>query len=279
MGEEISRASLGDQMPANSFFYLKFDCQNPATVAETLLETVDSLKEFLGEIDENLAPIVEKLEFNVLTLDNGVAVTLNLDSHPILAPYIMMAKGSSEPVKVFDPKVEVQFGSSKSLNDDNLLGGEGFFNVNVNSKSIVDALLNNNMNGTNKEIESKIKSAIKKKLGIEVSMFLSLLNAKSLDLTLQMYKVEEGKIEMKVNLKDQLKKLIESQKENPALAVVRSMEFIKEAIDALKQNNLSELHIGVGLGELHGRLDLALNMTEILELIFADDDDDDDDED
>ena len=278
MGEEISRASLGDQMPANSFFYLKFDCQNPATVAETLLETVDSLKEFLGEIDENLAPIIEKLEFNVLTLDNGVAVTLNLDSHPILAPYVMMAKGSSEPVKVFDPKVEVQFGSSKSLNDDNLLGGEGFFNVNVNSKSIVDALLNNNMSGTNKEIESKIKSAIKKKLGIEVSMFLSLLNAKSLDLTLQMYKVEEGKIEMKVNLKDQLKKLIESQKENPALAVVRSMEFIKEAIDTLKQNNLSELHIGVGLGELHGRLDLALDMTEILELVFTDDDDDDDED-
>ena len=261
----------------SSFFYLKFDCKNPATVAETLQETVDSLKEFLGEIDENLAPLFEKLEFSVLTLDNGVAVALNLESHPILAPYIMMARGSSEPVKAFDPKIEVQFGSSKSLTSDNLMGGEGFFRLNVNSKSIVDALLNDNMSGTNKEIESQVRSAIKKKLGIEVSMFLSLLNAKSLDLTLEMYKVEEGKIEMKINLKDQLQKLIESQKENPALAVVRSMEFIKEAIDTLKENDLSEVHVGVGLGDLHGRLDLALDLTEILDLIFTDDDDDDED--
>lgn len=236
-------------------------------------ETVDTLKEFIGQIDENLQPMIEMVEISVVTLDDGVAIVVNLESHPVLAPYVMMAQQASQPVNSFDPKVELQLGSTKDLASDNLLGGEGFFRFNVNSKSIVDALLNDNMSGTNKEIEEKVKSAIKKKLGIEVSMFLSLLNAKSLDLTLQMYKVDENKMEMKVNLKEQLKKVLEKNEENPALAVVRSMEFIKEAIDTLKENGLSQMSVGVSLGEVHARLDLTMNLSEVFDMIFAEDDD------
>ena len=273
LDESINQCVLKDQKPENSYFFLKFKVDNPSVVAGAMEEMVEELKSFIGEINESLQPIIDQLEINVLTLDDGVAMTLNLDSHPILGPYAMMANMATEPVSVFEPTVEFKLGSSKALSDGNLLGGKGYASFTVNSKSIVDALVNNKFSLPSKEMESKLHSAIKKKMGIEVSMFLSLINAKSLDLCLTMYEVDANNFEFKVNLKETVKKALEKNSENPALAVLRSMEFVKEFIDNLSSNGVSEMNVGVGAGKANARIDVAADLTEIFEMIFADDED------
>jgi hypothetical protein len=242
-------------------------------VAGGMEEAVEAFKEFLGEINESLQPIIEQVEVNVLTLDDGVAMVVNMDSHPILGPYVMMLAGATEPLSGIEPKVEFRLGSSKTLSEENLLGGKGLVSFQVNSKSIVDALVNNKFSLPSKEMEAKLHGAIKKKLGIEVSMFLSMINAKSLDLCLTMYEVDENNFEMKINLKKMIGDALKKNADNPVLAVIRSMEFVKEFIDTLSSNGVSEMTFGVSTGKLNGRVDIAADMTEIFEMIFADDED------
>lgn len=273
LDQEISTSSLGDQVPEHSTLYFKFKCDNPSTVVESLQETAEAFKEFLGEINEELKPIIEMIEFNFLTLDDGAAMTVNLDTHPMLGPYAQMVAMSTEPVKDFEPRASIELGSGKSISDPNPIGGGGFFRINFNSKSVVDAVLNNNLSAINKEMEGQLEVAIKKKLGIEVSTFLSLLNAKSLDLTLEMYKVDEKNVGFNANLKELLSGLLQSQSENPMLAVVRSMEFLKDYVSVLRENNMSELTIGVSLGHIHAKVQLALDVGFVFDLLFAEEED------
>ena len=273
LDQEISTSSLGDQVPEHSTLYFKFKCDNPSTVVESLQETAEAFKEFLGEINEELKPIIEMIEFNFLTLDDGAAMTVNLDTHPMLGPYAQMVAMSTEPVKDFEPRASIELGSGKYISDPNPIGGGGFFRINFNSKSVVDAVLNNNLSAINKEMEGQLEVAIKKKLGIEVSTFLSLLNAKSLDLTLEMYKVDEKNVGFNANLKELLSGLLQSQSENPMLAVVRSMEFLKDYVSVLRENNMSELTIGVSLGHIHAKVQLALDVGFVFDLLFAEEED------
>lgn len=273
--EDISRVSLGDSLPEYSCAYFRFKTENPATVVEALQEFVEALKEFVVAINEELEPIVQQLEIEVVALEDGAAIVVNLDSHPILSPYVMMASMSTEPIKEFDPKVSLEIGKSKSLTDENFIGGKAMLRFNVNAKSVVDALLNNSASPVSKEIEAKLQGAVKQKMGIEVSTLLSLMNAKSLDLKLEMYDVDEEKVSMKFCAKDKIEGFLSKMKENPAMAVVATMEFLKEAGEALKENNVSEMNMGLSVGGVHLRVELKADIGFVLDSLFAEDDDDD----
>jgi hypothetical protein len=267
--DSISKQSLGENLPEYSCAYFKFKTENPSSVAESLESTVESLKEFLGEINEDLAPLIEQLEINVLTLDDGAAIVVNLDSHPVLSPYVQMASMSAQPVKEFDPKVTLQIGMSKSLTDESIVGGDKMLRFNVNTKSVVDALLNNNVTALSKDMEAKLHGAVKQKMGIEVSALLSLINAKSLNLSLEMYKADPEKISLKFSPKAKFEEIVPKLQENPMFGVLQSMEFIKELVDTLKENNVSELNIGVSLGGVHARVELAMDVGFVFDAIFA----------
>ena len=274
LNNEINESVLGGQKPEFSHLFLKFKCENPSVVAGAYEEAVEGLKEFLGELNESLQPIIEQLEINVLTLDDGVAMVLNLDTHPILGPYVMMAMSSVQPLEQLHPEVDLKLGKTKKMTEENAIGGGGMVSLNIQSKSVVDALINNNLTLPSKEMESKLQKAIKQKLGIEVSMFLSFINAKSLDLCLTMYEIDETKFDFKFNLKNTVQQKLKQMSENPILAVVRSMEFVKEFVETLTSNGVSEMNLGVTAGSLNVRLDVAADLGEVIKMVLEEDDED-----
>lgn len=268
---DISTYSLKDQVPGYTCLYFKFKCDNGPGVVDTLQETVEGLKEFICQMNESLQPLVEAIEIEVVALEDGAAILVNLDTHPILGPYVEMAKMSAQPVETFQPKVELKIGADVNLSSDELVASSGYLGIHAKSKSIVQMLLNEDSTFLSEEMDVKLKQAIKKKLGIEVSMFLSLVNLKSLNLSLEMYEINGDLIQTKMNLKQLVAGALEKNAENPMLALLRSLEFLKTAIDGLNENNTTEMSIGVSADKLNARIDLSANLSEIFEMIFADD--------
>lgn len=270
MCKGISEYGLKDQMPEHTFLYFKFKCDNGPSVADTLRESVEGLKEFLCQINESLQPIIEQVEVDVIAVEDGAAIVVNLDTHPILGPYVQMMKMSAQPVEGLEPKIELKIGSSVNLSSDELISSNGYVGIHAKSKSIVQMLLSEDSTFLTEEMDKKIKEGIKKKLGIEVSMFLSLINVKALNINLDLHEINGDLIKTEMHLKQLVQGALAQNAENPMLALLRSLEFLKTAIESLKDNNVSEMSIGVGADKLNARIDIAANLSEILDMVFAD---------
>lgn len=271
--EQIISSLLKQETPEYSCVFFKFDCENPEIVAEKLRETVQCLKDFIGELGETPSMIANSTEVIVRALDDGVAIIVNAETHPMFAPYVGMAMNTTEAFKSFNPKIKIQVGSSKCLTEENLIGGSGFVHVGINSKSVVDAILNQTESLPSKNLEEQLKVAIKQKFGIETSLFLSLLNMESLDICLKMYKADESNILTKVNLKEKIFGVLQMVKQNPMFAVVESMEFLKEAIETLRDNGISGMHVGAQLGSLVATYSMNANIGFVFDELFKEEED------
>lgn len=267
----LTEEKVGD-LGLNTAVYLYFKCQNPESVAESLRQNVSDLKDFLLEVDQSLTVFVKDIEFPVKSLDDGVAVVVDLSKSEIIQPYLQIASSTIGNFVCLDPKLNIEIGSSKSIADENFLGGYDYVSVNGNIKNLVQAYLESGTTPLGKDMEEELKSAIKQKMGIEVSLFLSLLNVDSLDVTLQLNHVDESKIDMKLNLNEQMKNGVNLFKETPFAAILKSMEFLKEAVQTLQSNEVSEVSVGVFNENVNLRADLKLDLSYLFEKLFEEDD-------
>lgn len=262
----ITDSEIGEG--SSSLFYIKFACDNGADVASGLQEHVETLREFLGEMGEEVSMIIDTLNFETRQVADGAAIVVDLEDHPILGMYLAMAAGATGSVKQFKPSVLVEIASDKSLTDPDVTNGKGLLHVHVEAKSIVDALLNNQKTPVNAMINQKLNKAITKKMGIEVSTFLSLLNMESLKLELVMKDIQEGAISKQFSIKDTGSAFLNQMKGHPAFAIIGAMEFLKDAATLLKNNGVQSMTIGARTADVNVKLQLKADIWWALESIF-----------
>lgn len=269
----ITNSEIGDG--SSALFYIKFVCNNGAEVANALKEHVESLREFIGELGEEASMIADTLNFETRQVADGAAIVVDLEEHPILGAYLGFAVQATESFKQFKPSVLLELGIDQGLEASNIVASKGMLRLNIQAKSVVDALLNNQKTPINAQINDKLNQAITKKMGIEVSTFLSLLNMESLNLELVMKDVKEDSTSTTFSVKETGSAFLEQMQGNPVFALVGAMEFLKDAVEVLKENGVESLSIGARAADVNAKIQIKANVDWALEKVFAEDEDDD----